>query len=120
LNFFFLACAKNSMSWIAARPAAFNIVNPERIELLGDAELVRDREIDAFALRTVAQGRVIDFNLGFHKIVRKHGWLISLIMVEVANRKTESTDEGELTNLANEQKLSHRHRSRTQKCNSDF
>ena len=43
-------------------------MNPERVELLGDAELVRDREIDAFALRTVAQGRVVYFNLGFHKL----------------------------------------------------
>jgi hypothetical protein len=42
-------------------------MHPECVELLGDAELVRHREIDAFALRTVAQGRVIDFNLGFHK-----------------------------------------------------
>ena len=53
---------------IAAGPAAFNVMHPERVELLGDAELVRDREIDAFALRTVAQGRVIDFDLGFHKM----------------------------------------------------
>jgi hypothetical protein len=42
-------------------------MNPERVELLGDAELVREREIDAFALAAVAQGRVVDFNLGFHK-----------------------------------------------------
>ena len=48
-------------------------MNPERVELLGDAELVRDREIDAFALRTVAQGRVIDFDLGFHKCPVKNG-----------------------------------------------
>jgi hypothetical protein len=43
-------------------------MNPERVELLGDAELVRDREIDAFALRTAAQGRVVYFNLEFHKM----------------------------------------------------
>ena len=46
-------------------------MNPERVELLGDAELVRDREIDAFALRAVAQGRVVDFDLGFHKLARE-------------------------------------------------
>ena len=69
LNFFFLACGeKLDVLGIAAGPAAFNVMNPESVELLGDAELVRDREIDAFALRTVAQGRVIDFNLGFHKL----------------------------------------------------
>ena len=58
---------------IRAGPAAFDVMHPERVELLGDAELVRDREIDAFALRTVAQGRVIDFNLGFHKWPVKNG-----------------------------------------------
>ncbi len=73
---------------IAARPAAFNVMHPERIELLGDAEFVRDREIDAFALRTVAQGRVIDFDLGFHKC-RKNGRAVSLNFARRANRKTE-------------------------------
>jgi hypothetical protein len=69
---------------IAARPAAFNVMNPESVELLGDAELVRDREIDAFALRTVAQGRVVDFDLGFHKC-RKNGRTLSLNLAAVAN-----------------------------------
>jgi hypothetical protein len=40
---------------IAAGPAAFNVMNPERIELGGNAQFVRDREIDAFTLRSVAQ-----------------------------------------------------------------
>ena len=53
---------------ITPRPAAFNVMNPERIELLGDAQFVHRGEIDAFALRTIAQGRVIDFHLGFHKL----------------------------------------------------
>ena len=35
---------------IAAGPAAFDVMHPERVELLGDAEFVRDREIDAFTL----------------------------------------------------------------------
>src|SRR5690606_16555085 len=56
---------------IAARPAAFNVLDPKRIELFGDAEFVHGREIDAFALRTVAQGRVVDFDLGFHKHTAK-------------------------------------------------
>ena len=51
---------------IAARPAAFNVMNPERIELLRNAELVHGREIDAFALRSVAQRRVVDFHWWFH------------------------------------------------------
>ena len=32
-------------------------MNPERIELLGNAQLVHRGKVDAFALRTVAQGR---------------------------------------------------------------
>ena len=56
---------------IGTWPAAFNIMNTKRIELLGDAELVRDREIDAFALTAVAQGRVVDFDLGFHNYPQK-------------------------------------------------
>src|SRR5207302_562966 len=52
---------------IRSGPAAFDVMNPERVELLGDAELVRDREIDAFALRTVTQGRIVYFHLGFHE-----------------------------------------------------
>jgi hypothetical protein len=54
-----------------AGPAAFDVMNAERVELLGDAEFVRDREVDAFALTAVAQGRVVYFDFGFHNIVRK-------------------------------------------------
>jgi hypothetical protein len=41
-------------------------MDPEGVELFRNAELVGDRKIDAFTLRTVAQGGVIYFNLGFH------------------------------------------------------
>ena len=51
---------------IAPRPAAFDVMHAEGIEFVGDAEFVGDREVDAFALGTVAQGRVVDFDLGFH------------------------------------------------------
>ena len=89
LEFFLLGLReKFDVLGIAAGPAAFNVMNPERVELLGDAELVRDREIDAFALRTVAQGRVVYFNLGFHKC-RKNGRTVSLNLAAVANRKTK-------------------------------
>jgi hypothetical protein len=58
---------------VRSGPAALDVMHPERVEPLGDAELVRHREIDAFALRTVAQGRVIDFDLWFHVISPKNG-----------------------------------------------
>ena len=51
---------------IGARPAAFDVMNPESIELFGNAQFVRGREIDAFALAAVAQGRIVDFDFGFH------------------------------------------------------
>ena len=38
----------------------------------GDAELVRHREIDALALRTVAERGVVDFDFRFH-VTRRAG-----------------------------------------------
>src|SRR5207247_11203399 len=51
---------------IAAGPAAFDVMETKGINALGDAELVRDREIDPFTLAAVAQGRVVDFHVRFH------------------------------------------------------
>ena len=47
---------------IAARPAALDVVDAKRVEAFGDAELVRNGKRHAFALRPVAQGRVVDFD----------------------------------------------------------
>ena len=38
----------------------------EGVNALGDAEFVRDREVDAFALRAIAQGRIVEFDCWFH------------------------------------------------------
>ena len=51
-------------------------MNPERVELLGNAEFVRDREIDAFTLAAIAQGRIVYFHFGFHNIPAMQGNLI--------------------------------------------
>ena len=48
---------------IRAGPAAFDVVHAEGVEPFGDPQLVRDREGDAFALRPVAEGRVVDFDV---------------------------------------------------------
>ena len=53
---------------IAARPAALDVVNPEGVNALGDAELVRDREVDAFTLRAISEGRIVEFDCWFHHI----------------------------------------------------
>ena len=70
---------------IAAGPAAFNVMDPKNVEPFGNPQLVRHGEVDAFALRTVAQGRVIDFDLGFHIIARENGRVLSLKTEGVAN-----------------------------------
>ena len=45
---------------VGAGIARLDIVDPERIELLGDQPFVLDREIDAVGLRAVAQRRVVE------------------------------------------------------------
>ena len=51
---------------VRPRPAAFDVMHAERIEPLGDADLVRARKRDAFALRAVAQRRVVDGDFPVH------------------------------------------------------
>ncbi len=58
---------------IGPRPAALDVMNPERVELLGDAQLVHHRKVDAFALTAVAQGRIVYLDFGFHKHLRQSG-----------------------------------------------
>ena len=48
---------------IGSGPSALNIVNPKRIQLLRDPNLVVHTERNAFGLRAVSQGRIIDHDL---------------------------------------------------------
>ena len=60
---------------VGARPAALDVVHAERVELLGDAQLVLDRGRDALDLQAVAEGRVEDLDgptLLFH-VLRSDG-----------------------------------------------
>ena len=50
-------------------------MNPESVQVLGDAELVRHREIDALALAAIAQGRIVYFHFRFHAYPRDCGKL---------------------------------------------
>ena len=50
---------------IAPGPAAFDVMNSKGVDAFGNAELVRDREIDALALAAVTQGRIVDFHVRF-------------------------------------------------------
>ena len=47
---------------IGAGPSALDDADTERVEVLGDAQLVGHREVDADALRTVAQRGVVDLD----------------------------------------------------------
>ena len=50
---------------LEAGPAALDVVHAEGVEPLGDAELVGEREVDAFALRAVAERGVVKRDVGF-------------------------------------------------------
>ena len=47
-------------------PAAFDVVDPQPVELACDLQLVFDRERDAFELASIAQSRVIDLDFLRH------------------------------------------------------
>ena len=47
---------------VGARPTALDVVHTQPVELLGDAELVLDRQRDALQLAAVSQRRVVDLD----------------------------------------------------------
>ena len=53
--------------FIRGRVAALDIVDAEAVEPLGDGQLVLQREADAFGLRAVAEGRVVDLDAGHNR-----------------------------------------------------
>jgi hypothetical protein len=42
-------------------------MDAEGIEFFGNAQLIQDGKVDAFALAAIAQGRIVNFDFGFHK-----------------------------------------------------
>ena len=52
---------------IAPRPTALHVVHTKGIQFFGHAQLVCDRKTDSFALRSIAQGRVIYFHQILHQ-----------------------------------------------------
>ena len=63
---------------VRAGPAGFDVVDAEPVELLGDPQLVVDRERDALELRAVAQRRVVDLDPrreGAHSSTCSHQFL---------------------------------------------
>src|SRR5207244_3709111 len=57
---------------VGARPTRLDVVHPEPVELLGDAQLVLDGQRDPLELRPVPQGRVIDLDALRHAHTRSH------------------------------------------------
>jgi hypothetical protein len=45
---------------VGARPTALDVADTEPVQLPGDVQLVRDREVETLLLRAVAQGGVVD------------------------------------------------------------
>ncbi len=60
------------VAWVGARPTALDEADAELVQVPGDRQLVRDGEVDALALRAVAQGGVEDVE-GVAGGVRGHG-----------------------------------------------
>src|SRR5207249_6903104 len=63
---------------IRAGPAALDVADPERVQPAGDPDLVLRREGEAFALRAVSQGRVVQDRVHvalrvFHSLSKKSG-----------------------------------------------
>ena len=62
---------------VGPRPATLDEVDPEDVELLGDAQLVLDGGGDALDLQAVAERRVEDLD---RSSVRAHRVLVSLLV----------------------------------------
>ena len=58
---------------IGTGPAALDVMNPEGVNFFGNAEFVRDRKVDAFALTSIPQGCIVYFDFWFHNISRHGG-----------------------------------------------
>src|SRR4030095_6742886 len=52
------------------RPASFNEIYTQCIELFGNAALVLDGKVNALALRTITKSGVVDFNSVIHRVMR--------------------------------------------------
>src|SRR5207253_1818417 len=56
---------------VARRVAAFDEIDADLVEALRDLQLVLQREADALALRTVAEGGVVDLDLSHGSQTKK-------------------------------------------------
>ena len=56
---------------VGAGPTGLDVVDPEVVELLGDAQLVLDGERDALELRPIPQRRVVDLDLSCFRLAER-------------------------------------------------
>src|SRR5690606_32928664 len=54
---------------VGPRPAPFDVGDAEVVEVPGDGQLVRDREVDPLLLRAVAHRRVVDVERRAHLLL---------------------------------------------------
>jgi hypothetical protein len=71
-------------------------MNAKGVNALGDAEFVRDREIDAFTLRTVSQSRIVYFDLWFHHVPQKRDGISTPIGATLQTSSVEADSTPEL------------------------
>ena len=50
---------KLDVFWVRSRPATFDIVHPELVETLGNSHLIQAGEEKTFALRAIAESRIV-------------------------------------------------------------
>ena len=76
---------------IRPRPAAFNVIDPQIVQLLGDHEFVIHGKRDGLALRAVSEGRIEgeDFHKGSRRDVGCRGVAASLRARHTRNLKSE-------------------------------
>src|SRR5271165_3888409 len=75
---------ESDVFWVGSRPSTLDIVNPKRIQLFSDTNLVVDAERNALSLRAVSQGRIID-----HDLIRIHtSGLIRYLSIEEFARRS--------------------------------
>ncbi len=53
---------------VGTRPAALDVMDAEGIKLFRDTQLIQHGKIDAFTLAAIAQGRIVNFDFGFHNL----------------------------------------------------
>src|SRR5262249_54847784 len=75
---FFGFSKKFDVLGVGPRPSTLDVVHSERIELLGNAQLVHHREIDPFTLAAIAQSGIVYFDFWSHAAPPERGGIFMI------------------------------------------